>query len=93
MKRSIARSPKLAKIERELGFPERPKAPLSPYLRFSKDVRPTLNNVQRDPKNVFTEIAALWKAEDEARKAVYRQEYEKDMVSVPCPCPWASLWW
>lgn len=88
IKRSIARTAKIAKIERKLGFPERPKAPLAPHLRFSKDVRPTLDNVQnRDPKHVIGEIAVLWKAEDEANKELYRQDYEKDMVSVHVHCP------
>lgn len=55
--------------------------PLNPFFRFSNDLRRTLKDVgNRKATDVVVELAALWRGADDAKKAIYQLEYEKDMV-------------
>lgn len=73
---------KIADVEKKLGFPQKPKRPLHPFLRFSKDLRPTLKDVgNRKATDVVIELAALWRGTDDARKAIYQQQFAKDLVN------------
>lgn len=51
-------------------------------MRFVKEVRPTLQNLnKRKQCDVVVELAALWRAQDDATKAIYKQQFEKETVS------------
>lgn len=45
-------------------------------------MRATLDNVENRKKSeIVVTLAAMWKAEDASKKEIYKQAYEKDMVS------------
>lgn len=72
---------KIADIEKKLGFPEKPKRPLLPYMRFTSAVRPTLKDVgNRKVTDISMELGALWRKADDAQKAIYKREFEKEQV-------------
>lgn len=80
-RRSFARRLTIADIEKKLGFPEKPKRPRSPFIHFASALRPTLKDVgSRKFTDLACELGALWKNTNDAQKAIYKQEYEKDRV-------------
>lgn len=67
-------------ISRRLGIPERPKKPISSYLRFLQEVRPTLQQSEKNVREIPVMAAAQWKKLDANQKQKYIQEYEKEKV-------------
>lgn len=71
----------VADIEKKLGFPEKPKRPLAPFIRFSSALRPTLKDLgNRKATDIVIELGALWRNADDAQKAIYKKQFETDMV-------------
>lgn len=69
------------RIQQKLGFPERPKRPANAFIRYLKDVRSTLKNTDNLPQTkINVEIAARWRAEDDAKKQLYIQQYKTEIV-------------
>lgn len=70
-------------VEENLGLPNRPKKPMTPYFRFMKDVRPEI--AASNPKVHLTEIVKLvakrWADVDEKKKKMYEEEYKKDQIA------------
>lgn len=67
-------------ILRRLGIPERPKKPLTAYIRFLQEIRPSIQQSAKNIQEVPTIGAAQWKKLDENHKQKYIQEYEKEKV-------------
>lgn len=80
--RSSFVSRKTALIEKKLGMPARPKRPLMPFIRFSMEMRATQNFANRNAADVFVDLGALWKNADDAKKAIYKLEYQKEWVII-----------
>lgn len=69
-------------LESRLGFPERPKKPLSPYFRFMSEVRPavTAAHPQLRLPDVVKAIAHKWETVDEAKKIELLAAFKRDQV-------------
>lgn len=64
-------------------MPLRPKRPLVPFMRFYKDIRPTL--VEANPAQkmgILAQLAAAkWKQADQLTKDKYNEDFRKDQES------------
>lgn len=67
-------------ISRKLGIPERPKKPLTGYLRFLNEIRPTIEKTVKTQREIPTIAATQWKKLDESKKQKYNLEFEKEKV-------------
>lgn len=67
-------------VEEHLGFPSKPKRPLSPFFRFMLDSRPKV--LAEFPKSSVTEIVQVigkkWKEMDEKTKSKFAAEFAKE---------------
>ncbi|GLG94516.1 Mobility group protein 1A [Gryllus bimaculatus] len=67
-------------IEEKLGFPSKPKRPLTPYMRFLAKVRPLI--AQKHPEAKVPEIAKLggehWAKAEPSLKQQLEEEYRKE---------------
>eukprot|EP00420_Gonyaulax_spinifera_P007155 CAMPEP_0197942598 /NCGR_PEP_ID=MMETSP1439-20131203/124490_1 /TAXON_ID=66791 /ORGANISM="Gonyaulax spinifera, Strain CCMP409" /LENGTH=598 /DNA_ID=CAMNT_0043565855 /DNA_START=62 /DNA_END=1860 /DNA_ORIENTATION=+ len=61
--------------------PERPKKPLTPWLRFLKDFRAKRSDLKGSPQSVFTAASAQWKAMPEPDKRQWQQPYDVEKKS------------
>lgn len=75
---NIAFDSKTNIISRKLGIPEVPKKPITPYLRYLNEVRPSIK--VKSPREAVTIAAAQWKKLDENQKQKYKREFENDKV-------------
>lgn len=67
-------------ISRRLGIPEPPKKPLSSYLRFLQEIRPSIQQSAKNVQEIPVIAAAQWNKLDANQKQKYTQEYEKEKV-------------
>lgn len=68
-------------IKQKLGFPERPKKPANAFFQYVKDIKSTQKNTDFiSQAKINVEIAARWRTEDNAKKQMYIQQYEKEIV-------------
>lgn len=67
-------------ISRRLGIPERPKKPLTSYIRFLQEIRPSIQQSAKNIREIPVIAAAQWKKLDTNQKQKYIQEYEKEKV-------------
>lgn len=69
-------------IEEKLGFPLKPKKPLTPYFRYLKEVRPQV--LKDNPKFSTTDIVKLvakqWETVDEATKKKLEDLFKKEQM-------------
>lgn len=77
---NIAFDSKANVISRNLGLPERPKKPLTGYLRYMNEVRPVVSQSVKTAKEVPVIVAAQWKKLDEGQKQKYNQAFLNDKV-------------
>lgn len=68
-------------IEEKLGLPTKPKKPASPYFRFMKEIRPSVQT--KNPKlkqfEIVGVVAKMWKSLDETKKEKYAKGYKEEM--------------
>lgn len=69
-------------ILRKLGIPERPKKPLTGYMRFLIDVRPSIEKTVKSQREVPTVAAQQWKKLTSNEKQKYNQQYENEKVMI-----------
>lgn len=67
-------------ISRNLGLPERPKKPLTGYLRYLVEQQPAVRQSVKSPREVPIVIAAQWKKLDENQKQKYNQAFLNERV-------------
>lgn len=73
-------SSKVNDISRKLGIPLRPKKPLPGYLRFMKEIQPSIKSSVKSPREIPVVVAARWKALGDSEKAKYHEQFEKEKV-------------
>lgn len=70
----------LKTVEERIGVPIRPKRPLVPFMRFYKEIRPSL--VQENPAQKMGALAQLaaskWKVTDQLTKDRYNEDFRRD---------------
>lgn len=67
-------------IARRLGIPERPKKPLSAFMRFLQEIRPSIQASTKLPREVPRIASTQWKKLDANQKQKYVAEFEKENV-------------
>lgn len=73
-----SRASRLEEIRKRVGLPEKPKRPIQGYNLFFKE---HVNASKGAPvKERAVELGAQWRSLDEATKAKYRQQCEKDIA-------------
>jgi len=69
------------KLRPAVPDPDRPKRPLSPWLRFIKDFREKRSDLKGSPKIMLSAASAQWKAMPEPDKRQWQQPYEVEKKS------------
>lgn len=71
-----------------LNIPEKPKKPLSPYLRYLNEIRsavvkenPSLNN-----RDILKKCAEFWSTISEVKKKQYVEAYQKEVEEYDKKC-------
>lgn len=77
---NVAFDSKANAISRNLGLPERPKKPMTGYLRYLNELRPVVSQSAKTPREVLTIAAARWKQLDESQKEKYNQAFLNEKV-------------
>lgn len=62
-------------------MPERPKKPLTGYLRYLNEQRPVIAQRVQSPREVPGVAAAQWKKLDESQKQKYNQAFLNEKVN------------
>lgn len=82
----VANMSKFNKIVNKLGIPEPPKKPSTGYIRFSQEVRNSLNAPGKSLIENTALIALQWKKLSDEQKGKYNREFKKEHVRIFFSC-------
>lgn len=77
---NVAFDSKANVINRNLSLPERPKKPMTGYLRYLNEQRPIVGQSVKLPREIPVVVAAQWKKLDEGQKQKYNQAFLNEKV-------------
>ncbi|XP_046445176.1 transcription factor A, mitochondrial-like [Daphnia pulex] len=82
---SVNYATKRLSIEEKLGFPERPKKPLPPYIDYCQKKFAEFSNVSQKvlPREIIPKFAEEWKLIDKETKTKLMNEYREKLQKYP----------